>query len=52
MLAGEHIQDEAGLRDFISRGTGTYYHPVGTCKIGTDDAAVVDPELWATASRA
>ena len=45
VLAGEHIQDEAGLRDFISRGTGTYYHPVGTCKIGTDDAAVVDPEL-------
>lgn len=45
VLAGEHIRDEAGLRDFISRGTGTYYHPVGTCKIGVDDAAVVDPEL-------
>jgi choline dehydrogenase len=45
VLAGEHIQDEAGLRDFISRGTGTYYHPVGTCKIGTDDAAIVDSEL-------
>lgn len=45
VLAGEQIQDEAGLRDFVSRGTGTYYHPVGTCKIGTDDAAVVDPEL-------
>ncbi len=45
VLAGEHVQDEAGLRDFVSRGTGTYYHPVGTCKIGTDDGAVVDPEL-------
>jgi choline dehydrogenase len=45
VLAGEQIQDEEGLRDFVSRGTGTYYHPVGTCKIGTDDAAVVDPEL-------
>jgi choline dehydrogenase len=45
VLAGQHIQDEEGLRDFVSRGTGTYYHPVGTCRIGTDDAAVVDPEL-------
>jgi choline dehydrogenase len=45
VLAGEHIQDEAGLRDFVSRGTGTYYHPDGTCKIGTDDDAVVDPDL-------
>jgi choline dehydrogenase len=45
VLAGEQIQDEAGLRDFVSRGTGTYYHPVGTCKMGSDDASVVDPEL-------
>jgi choline dehydrogenase len=45
VLAGEHVQDEAGLRDFVSRGTGTYYHPVGTCRVGTDDEAVVDPEL-------
>jgi choline dehydrogenase len=45
VLAGEHVQDEAGLRDFVSRGTGTYYHPVGTCKIGADDGAVVDPDL-------
>jgi choline dehydrogenase len=45
VLAGEHIQDEAGLRDFVSRGTGTYYHPVGTCRMGADDEAVVDPEL-------
>ena len=45
VLAGEQISDEAGLRDVVSRGTGTSYHPVGTCRIGTDDGAVVDPEL-------
>lgn len=40
-----HRNDFDNLRDFVSRGTGTYYHPVGTCRIGTDDGAVVDPEL-------
>ena len=45
VLAGDQITDEEGLRDFVSRGTGTYYHPVGTCKIGDDEAAVVDPDL-------
>ena len=45
VLPGEHIQDEKGLRDYIARATGTYFHPVGTCKMGTDDHAVVDPQL-------
>ena len=45
VLPGDHIQDEKGLRDFIARGTGCYFHAVGTCKMGTDDRAVVDAEL-------
>ena len=45
VLPGGHIQDEKGLRDFIARGTGCYIHPVGTCKMGTDDHTVVDPQL-------
>jgi choline dehydrogenase len=45
VLAGDEVRDEVGLRDFIARGTGTYYHPVGSCKMGIDEQAVVDPEL-------
>lgn len=32
-------------RDFIRSFAETLYHPVGTCKMGTDDMAVVDPDL-------
>jgi choline dehydrogenase len=45
VLPGDDVQDESGLRDFIARGTGTYYHPVGTCRMGIDRNAVVDPRL-------
>ena len=30
---------------FLRAHSETLYHPVGTCKMGTDDMAVVDPEL-------
>jgi choline dehydrogenase len=36
--------DEA-LRDLIARTTYSVYHPVGTCRMGTDGQAVVDAEL-------
>lgn len=36
--------DEA-LLDFIRATAGTVYHPCGTCRMGTDDAAVLDPAL-------
>ena len=31
--------------DFIRRKAETIYHPVGTCKMGNDDMAVVDSDL-------
>jgi choline dehydrogenase-like flavoprotein len=36
---------DAELMADIRRRADTIYHPVGTCRMGVDDMAVVDPEL-------
>ena len=33
------------LREFARRSVGTYHHQVGTCRMGVDEWAVVDPQL-------
>lgn len=33
------------LYNFARNATTSYYHPVGTCKMGTDQMSVVDPQL-------
>lgn len=35
----------ADVDAYIRAQCSTLWHPVGTCKLGTDEAAVVDPEL-------
>ncbi|MAF18907.1 MAG: hypothetical protein CMH96_05825 [Oceanospirillaceae bacterium] len=37
--------DDVGLLDWIHNHSTTIYHPTGTCKMGVDDQAVVDPRL-------
>ena len=44
-LPGPDVQDPAGLRDYLRHDTDPYNHSVGTCRIGTDPAAVTDPQL-------
>ena len=42
---GDAVQTDAQLRDYIRARSETIYHPVGTCKMGVDPMAVVDPRL-------
>ena len=45
LYPGPGVQTRKELRDYV-RGTAiTYHHQVGTCKMGVDDQAVVDPQL-------
>ena len=42
---GAQYKTEEQLKNLIGSITETVYHPVGTCKMGQDDTAVVDAEL-------
>ena len=45
-LPGEHVPDEdAPLAEFVRQDAKTVFHPVGTCRMGSDAEAVVDPKL-------
>jgi choline dehydrogenase-like flavoprotein len=37
--------DNAALEEALKSCSHTVYHPVGTCRMGSDDASVVDPQL-------
>ena len=37
-------QDDAALDAFLKRKVESAYHPCGTCRMGTDDAAVTTPD--------
>jgi choline dehydrogenase-like flavoprotein len=42
---GDHVRSDADIQAAIRLYGKTIYHPVGTCKMGVDPLAVVDPEL-------
>ncbi|TSA87949.1 choline dehydrogenase [Deinococcus detaillensis] len=44
-MPGAEIQSDDDLREYIRAQAMTIYHPVGTCKMGHDDLAVVDERL-------
>ena len=42
---GPEVDSDAKLEQFIRLNAETIYHPVGTCKMGDDELAVVDDQL-------
>lgn len=42
---GPDCSSDADIDAFMSKFISSHYHPVGTCKMGQDDDAVVDAEL-------
>ena len=42
---GKDVRTDQEIDDFVRANTESIYHPVGTCKMGSDDMAVVDDRL-------
>jgi choline dehydrogenase len=42
---GQSVDNDSDTREYIRRSLFSYNHLVGTCRIGTDTHAVVDPRL-------
>jgi choline dehydrogenase len=42
---GPAVDTAGGLEQYVRETAITYHHQVGTCKMGTDEDAVVDPRL-------
>jgi choline dehydrogenase len=45
VLPGSAAGDDRALLDFARAGGGTVFHCVGTCRMGSDERSVVDPQL-------
>jgi choline dehydrogenase-like flavoprotein len=44
-LPGPGVDTDEALRHYEDRTMESYFHPVGTCRMGTDMMSVVDPHL-------
>jgi choline dehydrogenase-like flavoprotein len=45
LVAEPAVDDEAAIEQFIRNRADSIYHPVGTCRMGSDAGSVVDTEL-------
>jgi choline dehydrogenase-like flavoprotein len=44
-MPGTSVHTEQEIKSYIRQWSKTDYHPVGTCKMGSDEGAVVDTDL-------
>jgi choline dehydrogenase len=45
ILPGPQVRTERDIAQFVRESGFTVFHPVGTCRMGSDSSAVVDPML-------
>ena len=45
VLPGPDVKTDQQVRSYIRDTVSTLFHPSCTCKMGSDDGAVVDPQL-------
>ncbi len=45
LYPGPEVRTDAELRAYVRRVAISYHHQVGTCRMGSDEQAVVDPQL-------
>lgn len=42
---GAHVESDEEIARYVAQDVSTWFHPVGTCRMGIGDDAVVDPRL-------
>jgi choline dehydrogenase len=42
---GVAVEDDEAIAGYVERDVSTWFHPVGTCRMGIGDDSVVDPSL-------
>jgi choline dehydrogenase-like flavoprotein len=45
LFPDEDARTATACRNYLRRSVSSYFHPVGTCKIGNDSMSVVDSQL-------
>jgi choline dehydrogenase len=45
VLPGRNIHKRSEMLNYVRKSSGTSFHPVGTCRMGSDALAVVDTDL-------
>jgi choline dehydrogenase len=45
LMPGPDVRSDHELQGFVRQKADSYHHQVGSCKMGLDDMAVVDPQL-------